>query len=434
MSVKNLLRIIFLLLISNGYPAYAALDIRITQGVEQALPIAIVPFGWSRPGSGVPIDMAGIIGSDLLRSGRFNVMNEQDLPQRPNRFAAINFGDWRKLGMENLLIGELVPTADGNYQASFRLIDVYREEQIAGLRIRAKGNQLRRVAHQIADIVFETLTDIKGAFATRVAYVTVTNASGKKAYTLQIADADGYNAQLLLESGQPLLSPEWSPDGKKLAYVSFEDNNSAIYVQDLVSGARTRVAANAGINSAPSWSPDGSRLAMTLSKDGNPEVYILHLSGKLLQRITNNPAIDTEPAWSNDGKRLAFTSDRGGNPQIYETRIDGGGVKRLTFEGNYNACASYSPDGRYLAIVHGMNGSYRIATLDLRNQRVSVLTQSHLDESPSFSPNGNMIIYTTIGGRGTQLAAVSIDGNVQQQFSLRDEEVREPAWGPFLNP
>ncbi len=433
MLMKVFSRIIFVYLLVNSTSSYAVLDIRITQGIEQALPIAIVPFSWTQANNVAPIDLASIITSDLTRSGRFNVMNANDLPQRPQKYEAINFGDWRKLGMENLLIGGLNLTVTGDYEIEFRLVDVYRGSQIAGFRIPAKASQLRRSAHQIADIVFEKLTGIKGAFATRVAYITVKKTTDKTIHALQIADADGYNPKVLLESTEPLLSPAWSPDGKKLAYVSFEGKNSAIFVQDVFSGTRNLIAANSGINSAPAWSPDGSRLAMTLSKDGNTEIYILHLDSNLLQRITNNPSIDTEPAWSINGDRLAFTSDRGGSPQIYEVNVRGGEVKRLTFEGRYNARPSYSPDGKYLTMVHAVNGSFRIAILDIRNKFISILTKSRLDESPSFAPNGNMIIYATTGIRGTQLAAVSVDGNIQQRLRLQDGEVREPSWGPFLN-
>ncbi len=412
--------------------AQAVLDIKITQGIEQSLPIAIVPFGWSQASSVAPIDLTSIISNDLQRSGRFDVMDEADLPQRPSEYDSINFGDWRKLGMENILIGKLNLTDAGDYEVSFRLVDIYRGKQIAGFRIPAKPDLLRRVAHQISDIIFEKLVGIPGAFDTRVAYITVNKIKNKKVHSLQIADADGYNAQILLESAEPLLSPSWSPDGKKIAYVSFEGKNSAIYVQNILTGQRELVSSFAGINSSPDWSPDGSRLALTLSKDGNTEIYIMSLNDKSLQRITRHGGIDTEPSWSPSGQKLAFTSDRSGGPQIYEVSVNGGDPKRISFEGKYNARPEYSPDGKSITLVHAVSGSYRIGILNLANGSIDVLTDARLDESPSFAPNGGMVIYATTGVRGGQLAAVSTDGRIHQRLGLQQGDVREPAWGPFL--
>jgi TolB protein len=430
--MKVLLKIIITSLLLVSLQAQAVLDIKITQGIEQALPIAIVPFGWSQASNVAPIDLTSIISEDLQRSGRFDVMDEQDLPQRPSEYDNINFADWRKLGMENILIGNLSLTDSGDYDVSFRLVDVYRGKQIAGFRIPAKPDLLRRVAHQISDIVFEKLTGIPGAFDTRVAYITVKKNKDKKIHSLQISDADGYNAQILLESPEPLLSPSWSPDGKKIAYVSFEGKNSAIYVQEILTGQRKRLSAFTGINSSPDWSPDGSKMAMTLSKDGNTEIYIMNLADKSLQRITRHGGIDTEPTWSPSGQKLAFTSDRSGGPQIYEVNVAGGKPKRISFDGKYNARPVYSPDGKSITLVHAVSGSYRIALLNLRNSTINVLTNARLDESPSFAPNSGMIIYATTGVRGGQLAAVSTDGRIHQRLGLQEGDVREPAWGPFL--
>lgn len=430
-TLKHLL-LIFIFINPVVSVADSPLRIVIEGGVDNPLPVAIIPFGWSQAGSVAPIDLTAIISDNLKRSGRFDVMDEQDLPQRPTNFDAINFNDWRKLGMENILIGNLILTDSGSYDVSFRLIDIYRGKQIAGFRIPAKPNLLRRVAHQISDIVFEKLTGIPGAFDTRVAYITVKKTNDKKIHTLLIADADGFNAQVLLESSEPLLSPSWSPDGKKIAYVSFEGKNSAIYIQDVLTGKRDRISAFEGINSAPDWSPDGSKLAMTLSKDGNTEIYIMNLNSKRLQRITRHGGIDTEPTWSPDGQKLAFTSDRSGGPQIYEINVAGGKPKRISFEGKYNARPAYSPDGKYITLVHAVSGSYRIGLLNLQNGTINTLTDAKLDESPSFAPNGGMIIYSTTGVRGAQLAAVSTDGRIHQRLGLQQGNVREPAWGPFL--
>jgi len=412
--------------------ALAALDIKITQGMEAALPIAIVPFGWPSQAGEAPIDMHVTISNDLARSGRFRPMPDADLPQRPASFDQVNFRDWRLLGMENLVIGNLRPLPDGNYEVEFRLIDVYRGNQIAGFRIQAARQQLRRTAHRIADIIFEKLLGVRGAFDTRIAYVTVEEKGGAKRYALQIADADGFNPQILLESPEPLMSPAWSPDGRQIAYVSFEGRSSAVYIQDIATGRREKVTANPGINSAPAWSPDGTRLALTLSMDGDPEIYVLHLSTRTLQRLTNDRSIDTEPAWSPDGTRIAFTSDRGGGPQVYEVPATGGTPRRLSFDGPYNARPRYSPDGNSIAVVHGRDRVYRIAVLDVRTGSIQVLSKGRLDESPSFAPNGTMLLYTTAGPGGSELAAVSADGRVHQRLALQEGEVREPAWGPFL--
>ena len=409
------------------------LKIVIDRGIENSLPIAVIPFAWDRE-TEPPVDFALTISNNLARSGRFAPMRSQDLPQRPVEFQQINFKDWRLLGMETIVIGNFKSTTEDNYEVDFRLVDIYRGEQIAGFRIPSSHKRLRRTAHYISDIIFEKLTGIKGAFDTRIAYVTVLKKQdGTKHYNLQIADADGFNPQILLDSREPLMSPAWSPDGKRIAYVSFEDRNSNIFVQDILTGQRDLVAANEGINSAPAWSPDGGRLAVTLSKDGNPEIYIIHLASRALQRLTFNGAIDTEPNWSVDGSRIAFTSDRGGTPQIYTVDIRGGKTERLTFSGNYNARPRYAPDGRSMALLHVTGGAYRIALLDLNGGFINVLTDSRLDESPSFAPNGSMIIYATSGRRGSELAAVSVDGTVHQRLALQIGEVREPAWGPFLS-
>ncbi len=413
-------------------PVHAVLTIKITRGIEGALPIAIVPFAWEGDGASAPFDVAAVVSADLHRTGRFAPLPARDLPGRPSDGSQVDFRDWRRLGTESLVVGRLRALPNGEYQVQFQLFDVFRGVQLTGYSIPSSARNLRTTAHQISDIIYEKLTGDRGAFATRIAYITQsTGADGKKRFALEVADSDGHNPKSVLDSAHPILSPAWSPDGKNLAYVSFETRKPAVYIQNLATGTRERVAGFKGINGAPAWSPDGKRLAMTLSRDGNPEIYILDLESRRLQRLTYNAAIDTEPAWSPDGKSLVFTSDRGGRPQIYRIAANGGKVKRLTFEGSYNARASFSPDGSRLTLVHGDQGAYRIGLLDLETNALRVLSDARLDESPSFAPNGTMIIYATSDNRGAALAAVSVDGRVHQRLTFQKGMVREPAWSPF---
>lgn len=412
-------------------PARAVLTIDITQGVETGIPIAVVPFGWSGPGQ-PPQAVADIIEADLARSGRFQTLSRKEFVSFPRDEREVVFKDWRVIKAEALVIGSITQVAPGRYQVQFRLYDVFKQAQLAGLRYTVGQDMLRAVAHQIADIVYEKLTGEPGAFNTRIAYVTKETTGPKSSvYKLQVADSDGYNPRTVVRSNEPLLSPAWSPDGRQLAYVSFEDKRSKVYVQNVADGRRQLIAEYRGINSAPAWSPDGRRLALALSKDGNPEIYLLELATRELRRLTNDAAIDTEPTWSPDGRYIVFTSDRAGRPQLYRMTADGRQVQRLTFEGDYNARASFAPDGRMLTLVTVSRGRFHIATLRLDNGALQVLTDTPLDESPSFAPNGRMILYATeLRGRGV-LASVSSDGRVRQLYRLEEGDVREPAWSPY---
>lgn len=412
-------------------PARAVLTIRITEGQEGAQPIAVVPFG-AQAGADLPVDVAEVVRADLARTGRFAPLPVGVLPGRPTGASQVDFRDWRRLGSDHLVVGNVKGPSAGPYTVELQLLDVFKGAELAGYSIEARPGQLRRVAHRVADLIYQKLTGERGAFATRVAYVTETRRGGARRYQLEVSDSDGHDPRTVLESAQPILSPAWAPDGRRIAYVSFEEGRSAVYVQDLGSGQRERVAAHEGINSAPAWAPDGKRLALTLSRDGNPEIYVLDLGSRALSRLTDNPGIDTEPAWAPDGQSIAFTSDRGGRPQIYRVLAGGGTARRLTFEGDYNARATFSPDGKRLALIHGGRGGYRIGLLDLETGALRSLTETRLDESPSFSPNGAMVIYGSSGsGEGT-LEAVSIDGRVRQRLSTSGGAVREPAWSPFL--
>lgn len=413
-------------------PALAeeVMTIEITEGVENAEPIAIVPFAGSE---GLPVNISQVVTDDLESSGYFKTMPVADMPSQPTDFKSIMFDDWKRMGMESLVVGKASKTASGSYAIEFRLADVYKGAQLTGLRVMSKPNSLRFAAHQISDVIYEKLTGEPGAFATRITYITVKKNGKKKRYQLEMADADGSNPVVLFSTPYPIMSPVWAPNGHQLAYVSFEKGNSAIYVQNISTGKRQMVASGRGINSSPAWSPDSRKLAMTLSKDGNPEIYIKNLRSSQLTRITNNRAIDTEAAFSPDGQSLVFTSDRGGSPQIYKTSVSGGSAQRLTFNmGKYNAGASYSPDGKMLTLVHQTNGAYQIAVLDLEHQQLSVLTDARQDESPSFAPNSKMVIYATTSGYRSELAAVSVDGEIHKRLTIRGSEVRDPDWGPFV--
>ena len=432
MMKSALLRLLGLVaLIAVSQPGSAQLRIEISRGVSGAVPVAVVPFAYDGRGQ-PPLDVANLISDDLLRSGRFAPMGRDDMISRPTTAQDVNFTDWRLLKTDYVVIGRVVEDGLDRYLLQFQVFDVFRGSQVLGYQFKATAGNMRAVGHRAADLIFEKLTGIPGAFSTRVAYVSVVR-DQEDLYRLIVADADGANPVVIAESGKPIMSPAWSPDGRRIAYVSFEQNRSAVYVQELATGSRKQVSASPGINGAPSFSPDGRWLALTLSSvDGNLDVHVLNPATGQKRRLTRNPAIDTEPAWSIDGKHIYFTSDRSGGPQIYRIPVEGSSsAQRVTFEGRYNARPRISPDGKTLAVVHNDRGNYRIAVIDLDRKTTQVLSDGRQDESPSFAPNGSMLIYATgSGGRGV-LAAVSTDGRVKQSIGAAAGDVREPAWSPY---
>ena len=412
-----------------AFNARAALTIEITGGATLQIPIAIAPF----PGEeAYPEKISKIVAADLARSGLFKLIDTSGMavPRNPQE---VRVADWKAKGTVALAIANVVPQAGGKADVQFRLIDTLRQDQViqlAGYSLPTSAAQLRLTAHQIADIIFEKITGDPGVFSTRIAYITKRG----PVYELQVADSDGYNAQTVYSSREPIISPVWSPDGARLAYVAFDQKKPIVYVQNLATGQR-QVAANLkGNNSAPAWSPDGRQLAIVLTRDGHSQIYSVNADGSGLKRLTTSSGIDTEPNWSPDGKYLLFTSDRGGSPQIYRMPSYGGEAARLSYDGSYNVSPRYSPDGKSFAFIQREGGRFRIAVQDIVSGQVQVLTDNTQDESPSWAPNGKMILYaTTVLGRGI-LSAVSSDGRVKQKLSTQSGDVREPAWGPLIKP
>lgn len=428
---RLLLAVALLLGIAGGAPAQVTIEI--TGGAEGALPVAIVPFeraeGTPRP----PEDVAGIIRNDLSRSGQFKPLPQEDFIARPSTFTGVRFQNWRALGADYLVLGRISTGNSGDFLVSYELVDVYAASRLDARRYRVRGPGLRNLAHQISDRIYETITGQAGAFNTQIAYVSVGEREGKPVYRLIVAHSDAHNRQTVLTSGQPILSPAWSPDRRYLAYVSFEGRRSEVFIQEVATGERRKIADFQGINSAPAWSPGGEKLAVTLSKGGSADIYVIDVASGQVRQITRHWAIDTEPVWSPDGGALYFTSDRAGSPQIYRLPLGGDEAERVTFEGRYNAAPDISPDGRWLAVVHqAEGGGFRIAVQNLNTGLLRVVTDGPLDESPSFAPNSAMLVFaaTTDDGR-SELATVSVFGRARMALDVFTEEVREPAWSPL---
>ncbi|UUD63632.1 Tol-Pal system protein TolB [Pseudomonas seleniipraecipitans] len=432
--MNTLMRIVVLGLAMLVGTVQAADPLVISTGTDRATPIAVVPFGW-QGGNVLPEDISTIVGNDLRNSGVFEPIARQNMISLPTQGSEIIYRDWKALGAQYVLVGNIVPNG-ARLQVQFALFNVATEQQVLIGNVGGSADQLRDMAHHIADQSFEKLTGVKGAFSTRMLYVTAERFGvNNTRYTLQRSDYDGARAVTLLQSREPILSPSFASDGKRIAYVSFEQKRPRIFVQHIDTGRREQVTNFEGLNGAPAWSPDGSRLAFTLSRDGNPEIYVMDMGSRNLRRITNNSAIDTEPFWGKDGQTIYFTSDRSGKPQIYKTNINSGAVERVTFVGNYNANPKLSADEKTLVMIHRQEGYtvFKVAAQDLERGNLRILSDTSLDESPTVAPNGTMIIYATRQqGRGVLMLA-SVNGRVRLPLPTAQGEVREPSWSPFLN-
>ena len=412
------------LLLAGAMPARAQLRIEITGVGAQQIPVAIAAFTGDPI---VPQDLPQIVRDDLLRSGLFRLIDPAGA--RISDTASVDYAGWKGRGADALVGGSINRLADGRYDIRFRLFDTGKRTDLGGIALLSAPGNLRLSAHRIADFIYEKLTGEPGVFATRIAYIV---RQGAARYELQIADSDGQNAQSALVSREPIISPTWSPDGTKLAYVSFESRKPVIYVHTIASGQRVPVANFKGSNSAPAWSPDGNSLAVTLTRDGNSQIYLMNADGSNVRRLTQSSGIDTEARFAPDGQSIFFTSDRGGGPQIYRMPVAGGEANRVTFKSDYNIAPRVSPDGKSISFISRRGGRYQLVALDLASGQELALTDTAKDESPSFAPNGKIILYATeVNGRG-QLAAVSADGRVRQRLSVQGSDVREPAWGPFI--
>ncbi|HET7812392.1 MAG TPA: Tol-Pal system beta propeller repeat protein TolB [Steroidobacteraceae bacterium] len=432
--MKKLASCLLVLASLAAAPAFAQLKLTITSGVTDPIPIAVVPFARAVPADG-GIDVAAIVQRDLESSGRFKAMARTDMINTPTTAAEVEAAAWKQMRNDYVVVGRVSAVPGGQLAVEAELVNVLNGQMLPlNKRWTVVPANLRNAAHRVADAVYERIIGQRGAFATRIAYVSVDGQPPKQRYQLIVADADGENPHVILERDRPLMSPAWSPDGKMLAYVSFESKTSAVYVQDVATTQRSRVSARAGINGAPTWSPDGRKLALTLGgSGGNLDVYLLDLATQQLKRLTDDPGIDTEASFSPDGATVYFTSDRSGSPQVYRVPVTlAERPKRVTFTGTYNARPRVSPDGKQLAVLTLDGGSYRIGLQDLASGTMTVLSKGQQDESPSFAPNGAMVILAgRQGGRGV-LQTVSIDGQTSARLNADAGEVREPVWGPFL--
>ncbi|MDR3477900.1 MAG: Tol-Pal system beta propeller repeat protein TolB [Gammaproteobacteria bacterium] len=419
--------------------AFALLSLELTRGVAGAIPIAISPF--ATEGSNPPEDISAIISNDLQNSGRFKVYGRNSLSSFPSSVHDVQFDYFRNLGVDNLAIGQIRSVGYDRYEVTFQLLDVIKGKADAGQqavvvskKIEVSGAQLRPLAHHISDMIYQQVLGVRGVFSTRLAYILVQRVpNGPTRYVLEVSDQDGYNPRPLLTSKDPIMSPAWSPNGRQIAYVSFENQRASIYIEELATGARHIVSQFRGINGAPAWSPDGRKLAVVLSKDGSPNIYVLDLATRQLSPMTHDWSINTEPTWSPNGRTIAFTSNRGGGPQIYQLNVATRAVSRLSYDGDYNARASYTGDGNHLAMLHRENGVFNVGLLDLNGGSFHLLTNGADNESPSIAPNGSMVLYgTNYSGRNV-LGMASSDGRVQIRLPARSGDVQDPAWSPFLS-
>ncbi len=414
------------------------LVIQITKGVDNPIPIAIVPFEWT--GFGVlPENITTVVSNDLNNSGEFKPIPEKNMLSTPHQEKDVYYKDWRFLGSDFLLVGKISKSADSALiQVQYELFDVVSQKRMVGEVISGTEKQLRDISHQISDVVYEKILHIRGAFATKILYITSQRAAGGAHYQLNLADADGGRAQVLLDSKEPIMSPAWSPDASQIAYVSFESGRSQIYIQNLSTGAREQLTNfQNSSNSGPAWSPDGTKMAMVLSKDSNPDIYVMDLRSRKLNKITTSYQVDTEPSWMPDGKSLLYTSDKGGpnRPQIYQVSLETGWDERITFDGTFNAKATMLPDGKNIVLIHRgeVSDDFHTSVMNLERGSISALTDSSLDESPTVAPNARMVMYSSKEGDHSVLNAVSINDRIKYKLPVKDGDVREPAWSPFMN-
>lgn len=420
------------------YSASAILSLELNRGVAGAIPIAIVPFATQGEIPQQPISM--IVTNDLQNSGRFKVYGQAALRQFPTEVKQVSVDYFRQLGTDNVVVGKVVGLGGGQYQVSFQLLDSLTGRATPNIALNKKytvsGSELRALAHHISDLIYEQITGTRGVFSTRLVYVVIQRSAGAPTrYVLEVSDMDGYNPRPLLVSPEPIMSPAWSPNGKQIAYVSFENKQAEIYLQNASTGSRQLLSRFPGINGAPAWSPDGKKLAIVLSKGGTPDIYVMDINSRALTRLTNDFSINTEPSWSPTGQSLIFTSNRSGGPQIYEMNLATRSTNRLTYDGDYNARGSFTRDGKHIAMIHRVSGIYNIGVLDLETGTTRVLTGSAGDDSasPSIAPNGSMILYDTRYGGRNILGMVSSDGRIQLRLPARQGEAQDPAWSPFLS-